>query len=689
MKTRAIVLCCVIVLANLAACQAADLPLTRVELFASGVGYFERQGPVDGSATVELSFRTEQINDILKSLVVQDLGGGSIAPVTYAPQEPLERTLSAFAVNIADNPTLRTLWDRLRGTAVRLTVGATPVEGTALGSETREQQIKDVTTTVEYLNLLTHKGLMQFAVPQVTAIKLLDPKLDADLQKALAAIDKARDTDRRPVTLSFKGQGKRTVCLGYLLETPVWKTTYRLVNDQSGLFLQGWALVENTTDDDWNEVGLSLISGRPVSFTQNLYEPLFIGRPSVPVQVAAAARPRVYEGAMESKGEADEERADRVTTGAGMGAAPRRAAKPMAAEGAGMPGSPAMVAGVPMTATPAPAFALRSDNAAAAMAQGGKVGTLFQYAINQPVTIPRQRSAMIPIINQKIEGEKVSVYNTGADARHPMNGIRLKNTSALHLMGGPITVFDGAAYGGDALIEDIPPGDERLLTYAMDLAVEVEPRGEPQADHLLSAKIVHGVMTLTWKNRTETTYNVKSSADEKRTVLIEHPQRSGWDLIEPKQADERTRTVYRFRVPVEPRQTAKLVVIEEAPRVQIVRLTTDDKAPRLYVAQQGISEKLRAALQQIIKLQDELAGIAAQRSERETRIKEIEQEQERIRQNMKELDRNSDLYKQYVTKLTAQETEFEKLRGETKDLRAKEAAKKQEIANFVEGLDIE
>jgi hypothetical protein len=305
------------------------------------------------------------------------------------------------------------------------------------------------------------------------------------------------------------------------------------------------------------------------------------------------------------------------------------------------------------------------------------------------VTIPRQRSAMIPIINQKIEGEKVSVYNTGADARHPMNGIRLKNTSALHLMGGPITVFDGAAYGGDALIEDIPPGDERLLTYAMDLAVEVEPRGEPQADHLLSAKIVHGVMTLTWKNRTETTYNVKSSADEKRTVLIEHPQRSGWDLIEPKQADERTRTVYRFRVPVEPRQTAKLVVIEEAPRVQIVRLTTDDKAPRLYVAQQGISEKLRAALQQIIKLQDELAGIAAQRSERETRIKEIEQEQERIRQNMKELDRNSDLYKQYVTKLTAQETEFEKLRGETKDLRAKEAAKKQEIANFVEGLDIE
>jgi len=330
-----------------------------------------------------------------------------------------------------------------------------------------------------------------------------------------------------------------------------------------------------------------------------------------------------------------------------------------------------------------------SQNAAESMAQGGQVGTLFQYAINQPVTIPRQRSAMIPIINEKIAGEKVSVYNQGADVRHPMNGISLNNTSKLHLMGGPITVFDGSAYGGDALIEDIPPGDQRLLTYAMDLAVEVEPRVDSPGDKLLAAKIVNGVMTLTWKNRMETTYLVKNNATEKRALLIEHPVKPGWDLIEPKQAEERTRAVYRFRVPVEANQSAKLLVVEEMPRLQLVRLLNDTNAPRLYIAQEGMSDKLQAALAQIVKLQDDLAGLTAQRTERETRVKEIEQEQARIRENMKELDRNSELYKQYVAKLTAQEAEFDKLRTETKDLRAKETAKRQEIADFVNGLNIE
>lgn len=685
---RKIVLCMIVLALFATAALAADLPLTRVELFTSGVGYFERQGPVEGSTNVELTFRTEQINDILKSMVVQDLGGGTVAPVTYASQEPLERTLGSFSINLADNPSLRQLWDRLRGAGVRLTVGATAVEGTAFGSEVRQKQQDEATVTVEILNLLTHKGLMQFAVTDVDSIKLLDPKLDAELQKALAAMDKARDTERKAVTLSFKGQGKRTVSVGYLLETPVWKTSYRLVNDAEGLFLQGWALVENMTDDDWTNVGLSLVSGRPVSFTQDLYQPLFVPRPNVPVQVATAARPRVFEGALERKA-GEDEAADRVGMGAGGGG---RGAASKASAG-GMPGMPAMAA--PSISPAAPPARRLSENAPDAMASGGQVGTLFQYAINQPVTVPRQRSAMIPIINQKIEGEKVSVYNQYADPRHPMNGISLKNTSKLHLMGGPITVFDGNAYGGDALIEDVPPGDQRLLTYAMDLAVDVEPRVASPGDKLLAAKIVNGVMTVTWKNRMETTYTVKNNANEKRTVLIEHPLKPGWDLLEPKQADERTRSVYRFRVPVEPRargsaeQSAKLVVVEEMPRLQEVRLLNDNNAPRLYVAQEGMTPKLKAALGQIIKLQDELAGLTAQRSEKETRLKEIEQEQERIRNNMKELDRNSELYKQYVTKLTAQETEFDKLRTESKDLRAKETAKKQEIADFINALNIE
>lgn len=667
-----------LVLALLGAVSAAELPLTRVQLFSSGVGYFERDGKVDGTTTVEMTFRTAQINDILKSLVLQDFGGGKIAPVTYAPQDPLQRTLGSFALDISDNPSLMQLWERLKGSKVLVTAGSA-VEGTAFGAETQEKAVGDEIQEVPYLNLLTAKGLVQFPLSEVRSVKILDPKLEADLQKALEAIDKARATDRKPVTLDFQGQGAREVRVGYLLETPVWKTTYRLVSDKDGILLQGWAIVENTTDDDWKGVNLSLVSGRPVSFTQDLYEPLYLSRPEIPVTVAAAARPRVYEEAIERK--AEPEVADRME------------AAPLARAARGVRGAagaaPAMAT---PPAAPAPAAPMRrlAEGAADAMAAGGKVGTLFQYAITQPVTIPRQQSAMIPIISDRVEGEKLSVYNAAADARHPMNGIMLKNTSKLHLMGGPITVFDGEAYGGDALIEDIAPGEQRLLTYAMDLPVEVESQSTAEPQKLLTAKIVNGVMTLTYKQRFETTYNIKNGADEKRVMLIEHPLRQDWKLIEPKQADERTRSAYRFKVPVEAGKTGKLVVVEELPRVQEVALVSASAAQtQLWIAQTELSEKLRAALQKLTGLQEEAAALSQQRAEKETRIKEIEQEQSRIRANMKELDRASELYRQYVEKLTKQETEFEALRGQIAELRAKEAAKKAEIAAYVAGLDVQ
>jgi hypothetical protein len=661
---------------------AADLPLSRVVLFSSGVGYFERDGKVQGDTTVDMTFRTSQINDILKSLVVQDLGGGTIAPVTYAPQDPLERTLSSFSLNISDNPRLSELWDRLRGSRVLVTTLGSAAEGTALGSEKQEKAVDDKVMTIEVLNLLTERGIVQFPLEKVEAIKILDPKLSADLQKALEAIDRSRATDKKPVTLTFKGQGDRQVRVGYLLETPIWKTTYRLVNDKDGLFLQGWAIVENTTDDDWNNINLSLVSGRPVSFTQDLYQPLYLQRPDVPVMVAPAASPALNAGAMERRQsmEAEELRMD----------AAKAVTRPSAGRGAMAAAGPAGPM-APMAAVPVPQAAYGfAQHAAAAMAEGARVGTLFQYAINQPVTIARQRSAMIPIINEKVSGEKVDVYSPNLYQNHPMTGILLKNTSKLHLMAGPITVFDGAAYGGDALIEDIAPGDERLVTYAMDLEVEVASQAKTNADQLLSARIVKGVMTLTYKNRVETTYTIKNASADKRTVILEHAIRPDWQLVQPKEADEKTRSAYRFRVPVEPGKTATFTVAEESPRATVVALTgRNTSETRLYLQQPGMSDALKAALQKLVQMQDELATLTEQRSQKEARIKEIGQEQERIRQNMRELDRASELYKQYVEKFTKQEAEFEALRTEIKDLTAKETAKQDEIANYVAGLDIQ
>ena len=680
------VVCALLLAGVLSAASGADLPLTRVVLFSSGVGYFERLGEVEGNAGLQLSFRVEQINDILKSLVLQDLGGGSVAPVTYAPLDPLEKTLSSFAVDISDNPNVAELWDRLRGAKVEVTADK-PVAGVVFGAEKQQKSVEDQILTFDVLNLLTDEGLVEVPLWQARRIRILDENIDADLRKALSAIDSARDTGKRPVNLTFNGEGKREVVVGYLLETPVWKTSYRLISDEEGLFLQGWSIVENTTDEDWDRVSLGLVSGRPVSFIQDLYPPLYVRRPVVAPSVAAAAAPRIWEGDM-GVPEPQMEAAPAATARRGRNGGEKgdkgdrgEADTVTADEMAGFGG---------MGVAQAPAAAALGRTTAA-MAAGGKVGTLFEYAINQPVSVPRQQSAMIPIISSAIEGEKLSIFNAAVDSKYPMNAIQLRNTTGLHLMGGAITVFDGGVYAGDALVEDVVPGDERLVSYAVDLGTEVDVREKSEPERLVATKVVAGVMTVRQKMRQATTYVVKNSAAEPKTVVIEHPANDDWTLVEPNQADERTRSHYRFKLAIDPDKTVEMKVVLErvlSEEVELTDLDKDDLVEFLAMDAQA-SDAIRAAVQSLLGLRTELAALVAQREEKETQIEEIGQEQERIRQNMKELDRQSDLYRKYVDKLTVQENELDKLREEVKTLRGQEQDKERAIATYIAELSVE
>ena len=680
----------------LACASAAQLPLSRVVLFSSGVGYFERSGQVEGDATVELSFRTDQVNDLLKSLVLLDLGGGTIGPVTYAPRDPLQHTLSSFSVDIAGNPSLRDFAESLRGTRASVVSQAGPLEGVIFGTETQEKSVGENVVHFDVINILTDKGLVEVPVWQLKSLKLDDAKVNEDLNKALDAIAASRNVDKRPVKLLFHGQGKRPVEVSYIVETPVWKTTYRLVVEEGkSLFLQGWAIVENTTDDDWAQVSLALVAGQPISFRQDLYEPLYVTRPEVPPQVmASTAAPQVYGRALEEK--AGEAAAAEVPAAA-KAARPSRAA----GEAALLPGAPAL-----------PPAAYEATNAlmvlgrgggmggygggglamagAAAMAAGEQVGELFQYAVDRPVTIPRQQSAMIPIVSQTIEGQKVSVYRESVNAKFPLNGLKLKNTSGLYLMRGPITVFDGNAYAGDALITDIAPGEDRLITYAVDLDVEVEPKREQGAQELVALKIARGVLLTTRKQRSEVTHNVKNVSDEPRTLIIEHPLRQGWNLVEPAEPQERTREVYRFAADVKAKDTARLTVVEERTDSETAVLTDLDvdrivvliKAPK-------ISDAVKQALQEIVTRKTAIGELRKQREERQARLEEINKEQERIRKNMEQLDHNSELYQMYVKKLTDQEKEFEQLQGEIKEIQAKEDAQQKDLDQFILNLNVE
>jgi hypothetical protein len=254
-----------VLLAQTNAPPTTDVPVARVMLFSSGVGYFEHAGSVRGNGTTELRFKTSQINDILKSIILQDQDGGRVGTISYPSQDPLSKTLKSFQVDITQNPSLAQLLNQLRGARVTVQSQAEKLTGTILGVEiTRRSAERGETIETATLNLLSGANVRSIGLQSISNLSLDDPQLEEELTKALAALVQARDQDKKPVTISFSGVGDRRVRIGYVVETPIWKTSYRLLLEDKGTpsKLQGWAIVENQTESDWNGVSLSLVSGR-------------------------------------------------------------------------------------------------------------------------------------------------------------------------------------------------------------------------------------------------------------------------------------------------------------------------------------------------------------------------------------------------------------------------------------------
>jgi hypothetical protein len=668
------------------AASATNLPLSEVILYSSGVGFFDRTGEVDGHAEVDLRFKTEDVNDLLKSMVVRDFGGGRVSTVTYGSRDPLTKTLHSFGLDLTENPSLGQLLNQARGERIELE-WPNKVAGTILGVEKKQQALgENKTVETEYLNLLTEEGLQSISLAQAQKVKLLNERLNTELRAALEVLAAGHDTQKKTVGISFDGTGKRKVSVGYVVQTPVWKTSYRLVlDDQGKSFLQGWAIVENTSDEDWDKVQLSLVSGRPISFIMDLYQPLYTSRPVVEPESYASLRPQVYDEAMDKQGKPRTELEQMPAAKAGRLMAERpsevrldRAAGFGAMDSLGLEdrtgrgGTSSLNEGV------------------VSAAQGAQAGELFQYQVKSPVTLARQKSAMLPILNDNVSGEKVSIYNQRVQPKFPLNGFRLKNSTGLHLMQGPITVFDDSAYAGDARIEDLAPGQERLLSYGLDLKIEVEAQHPGGRNDLINVKVRKGTLIATRKTTEELTYNVRNRDQKKKTVLIEHPFRSDWELLAPKEKPERTREVYRFAVTVEPNKTEKLVVQEEKQfeeQVQLINSANDVIA--YYIRAQRVSGKVKEALEQVVKLRDQLNQTIAERTRREQRTTEIAQEQGRIRENMQRLAANSELYTRYVKKLDQQETELETLRAEIESFKNTQGQQQRGLNEFLLNINVE
>jgi hypothetical protein len=687
--------------------SAEQLPIGQVVLFSSGVGYFQREGTVDGSSRIDLTFPTQDVNDLIKSMVLRDLDGGFVSAVSYDSRDPIDKTLKSFAINLHDNPSYGGILNQARGERVEVALQQGTANqpgtltGTIMGVERQKQAVAKEAVDVEVLNLWCAEGMRGVKLADVQRVRFLNPVIENEVKRALEVLSLSHDTQKKAVSLNFTGEGKRRVRVGYVVENPIWKTSYRLVlgkGKEEKPFLQGWAVVENPTDEDWKDVRMALVSGRPISFQMNLYDPLYVPRPIVEPELFASLRPVAYSGGMDA-GKPMEKKETRLSVSDKEVARGRKAG----ALRAGKDTLELLPEAAALAAPPPPGaggFAngigtgleqqMRLGEGIATAASAAKLGDFFQYAIDRPVSLPRQKSALLPIVNKDVDGTRVSIYHERTQAKFPLLGLKFKNTSGLHLLQGPITVFEGSNYAGDARIMDLQPGEERLLSYAVDLGTEVNPVPSSDNGRLTMVKVVKGVLHSTTKLRESKNYTVKNRNEHERLVLLEHPVRHEFKLIDTDKPNETASDVYRFEVKVGPGKSETKTITEERLINQQVQLTNfNDDQMRVFINHTVSSPKVKAALKEALDLRWAVAKTTREIQEQERQLKTITDDQSRLRANLREMPPTAAAYKRYLEKFDKQETEIEQLQGDVKKLQATEHQQRKEYENFLANLTVE
>jgi hypothetical protein len=639
--------------------SAARLPVTRVILYKNGVGYFEHAGHVRGSQDVNVDFTTAQLNDVLKSLTVLDLGKGRITGVSYNSNAPLAKRLGSLHLPVGENPTTAQFLDALRGARLEVKSGGESATGRLLSIGEREIPIKgDQKITVDQISIVSDAGEVRvFDLTPATSVRVAEKEVNEEVGKYLGLVASTRDQDVRRMTISTAGEGDRDLLVSYISEVPVWKSTYRIVIPNEGKpLLQGWAIVDNTVGEDWKNVELALVAGAPQSFVQELSQPYYTRRPVVPLPENAMLSPQTHEATMEEKEQVANAGlvAPQSVDTAVVNGAPNRlhgnvggviggiASGSGGGIGSGYgPGQGGGTGGgvyksMAMAPRPNATEMAESLEATTSTAQTRDLGDLFEYKLKDHVTIRKNQSALVPILQSRIDAEKVSVWNPSE--RSVLRALWMNNTSDLTLDGGSFNVLEGDAFAGEGLMDPVKPGEKRLLSYAADLGVLVDGKQKTDSQRVTKVIIAHGTMTQMTQERQENTYTIRNRDAAARTVVIEHPARAGWKLTDDVTPAESSASFHRFRLSVEPKKTTTLTVKEYRPILNSYQLTnvTDDQI-KYFLVQKMINIETERVLRKVILQKNDIAQVDATIAGRKTQITSISEDQQRVRENMKAL----------------------------------------------------
>ena len=319
-------------------------------------------------------------------------------------------------------------------------------------------------------------------------------------------------------------------------------------------------------------------------------------------------------------------------------------------------------------------------------ASAAQLGDSFQYVIDHPVSLARQKSAMLPVVTSAVDAARVSIYNQSVQGKHPLLGVRFKNTTGATLSQGPVTVFDGSTYAGDARIQDVQPNEERLLSFAIDLGMEVDPQVGPSTSRVTAVKANKGVITVTNKQIEEKKYKVVNRTETDRVLVIEHPNRTNqqFKLVDTAKPVEETAGLWRFQVPIPAGKTETFVVKEEKEFGTQIQLTNSaDNSIKFLLSLKETSPELRAKLQEAVAMKGTWDGHRRELAQVEVDLKRLSADQERIRNNLRETPPAAEVYKVYLAKLSAQEKEIDALTEKQKELMAAEFAAKNAYEDYL------
>ena len=656
---------------------AEPLPVKKVVFFKHGMGYIEREGKIKDNAKVSLSFRADQMKDLLTSFFALDLGGGKISSVQYETRDPLSKQLKDILITVPEQAALSQFLAQLKGARLTAKSAWENISGRILGIEPTNEIAGGKEVKKGYrLVLLTDEGTIRsldlFAISELT---LTDEALQRDLKRLMDLSLDSKYTNRKKLTVSAEGRGERDLRVGYLIEMPIWKCSYRIIFDEkkkdASPLLQGWALAENTTEDDWKDVRMSFVAGNPFSYVMDLYSPYYVQRSQVPIPGLEGLA--VNWSAVSPPDLMNESPA---AVPAGKEKAAHTLQKPSLAKAGGRGGggrTQAMdqpAAPPPLSAENQPGRQISELFASSygTTAQGANVGELFSYEAGEKVSVPRGQAAMVPILSKQINGRRLLFFKESFSPK-PTNAFVLRNDTDLTLEAGSITFFEGGTSLGEGILgHTLPPGSQEVVSYAQDASVDINPEQKTHREPHFRGRLVDGILTLTSVETLTNSWKIVNRGKEPATLWLNQPKSAGYHLSKPEKPLKEVDNYYRFEVLLNAGETVDFAVEEKRDVNETVQLAeSGEDQIRFYASQPFLSPGAKAFLKELGELMAQKAALQRQINEWNQKTKRLGDEQGRLRSNLEslksDLPKEQELRTKWVAALAADEDRLVELRA--------------------------